>query len=110
MPRPEASAKQTVGDNFSGMAILIRSRSYLVPGMVSHSIALLRSSACEHGKLRQGRGSAGVLRQAAARLQVGEETVDFRVAIEARQPFPDVVGEQFDFGGGHRLGVMHTVL
>src|SRR5713226_7068764 len=49
-------------------------------------------------------------RQAAAGLQVGEEAVDFGVAIEAGQFLADIVGEEIDFGGGDRFGVVHAVL
>src|SRR2546430_129333 len=49
-------------------------------------------------------------RQASPGLQVGEEAVNLGVAVEARQLFAHVVGEEADFGGGDRLGVMHAVL
>ena len=39
-------------------------------------------------------------RQCAPGLQVSEQAVNLGVTIEARQFLADIVGEEFDFGGG----------
>src|SRR2546425_10261798 len=49
-------------------------------------------------------------RQCAPGLQISKEAVNLGVTIEARQLFTDIVGQEIDFGGGHRFGVMHAVL
>jgi len=49
-------------------------------------------------------------RQASPRFQIRKEPVHLGIAIQARQLFADVVGQELDFGGGDRFGVMHAVL
>jgi hypothetical protein len=62
--------------------------------------------------LRRAQARVPVPRSAgeeAALLQVGEQALDFGVAIEAVEAVADFVGAQFEFGAGLGFGLVDAV-
>src|SRR5437588_135729 len=134
MAGPHACAEPSKGDNFERMTVFLGRSNHLSKSMASkrgirfHGNILLSTAeklletphfllestlldepflASSHAP---GRNLSRLFRGGRGGLQLGQEAVHFCVAVEAREAFAHVVGEQLYFGGGHGFAVMHAVL